>query len=92
MRSALDRLAFFERRCDDHPRPVPGAMLVGDRDLLELALHSSSAGISESESAASEPASEPESESSPRRRRELTVPRGRSSASAISPGVKSSRY
>jgi len=31
------------------------------------------------------------SESSPRRRRELTVPRGSSSSSAISPGVYSSR-
>ena len=32
------------------------------------------------------------SESSPRRRRELTVPRGRPSSSAISPGVYSSRW
>ena len=69
-----DRLPCGERVANDGRRALAGVVLAGDLDVLELALHSSSA-----------------SASSPRRSREFTVPRGRSSVSAISPGVKSSR-
>ena len=63
--------------------PAPGRLLVSgagvERHRVERALHGRS------------PSTACCSRSSPRRRRELTVPRGRSSIRAISPGVYSSR-
>src|SRR6266511_2971245 len=68
--------ALEVRGAHDVPRAPARVVLAGDLDSLEIALHSSRSF----------------SLSSPRRRRELTVPRGRSSRSAISPGVYSRRY
>ena len=72
------RLAWFER-FNLHARALLDSgrqvVLAGDLDPEKLPLHSRRSFIL----------------SSPRRRREFTVPRGSSSSSAISPGVYSSR-
>ena len=70
-----DGLPLEVRGAHDLPRAPARVVLARDLDSLQLALHSSRSF----------------SLSRPRRRRELTVPRGRSSRSAISPGVYSRR-
>ncbi len=74
----------FERPVDDAPAAHLGLALLRDEDLAQVLLQSLLVHRS--------PSSCLPSRSSARRRRELTVPLGRSSASAISPGVYSSRY
>ena len=74
---ARDRLALRICRPHDLPRALAGLVLSGDFDAVEPHRSSSSSAARRS---------------SPRLRRELTVPRGRSSSSAISPGVYSRRW
>ena len=77
LRAAHRGLAPHVRLADDRPGALLGVGV--DRHLVECALHVRS------------PSTASCSRSSPRRRRELTVPRGRSRMCAISPGVYSSR-
>ena len=79
-------IGFQERRCGVGSRSPKAALTTCPRTLARVVLAGNLDPLE------LDPHTLSFSESRPRRRRELTVPRGRPSSSAISPGVYSSRW